>query len=288
MAGNDCMISLQVCALRVARLNSDGTTPAGATNMYLSNDIARLDITPNYEAGDEITLKSGCGSIAAAYKDVDRLKRADVALTMLTTDPELYELLAGFSLITSGGQSVGAAAPAVGATPPAGVSLEVWTKAWKGGGPPPGQTFADGASTNLSTTYTSASAAFTASDVGRTLTGTNIPGGTTISSVTNATTIVMSAAATATGTSLSFTIGRPGAYYRWALPRVQFKPDARTMENAPSLSVFSGPAWENPVWGNGPNNDWPSGATSGRVWAWVRDATLPTGVCGYSTTPAQV
>lgn len=288
MAGNDCMISLQVCALRVARLAADGTTPAGATNMYVTDQLSKLDINPNYETGDEITVKTGCGAIAAAYKDLDRLKRADVSLTMLTSDPELSELLAGFTLITSGGNSVGAAAPGVGSAPPPGVSIEAWTKAWKGGGPAPGLTFADGVSTSASPNYTSASANFTAADVGRTITGTNIPAATTVLSVTNSTTIVMSNNATASGTTLSFTLGRPGAYYRWVLPRVVLKPETKTLEDAPSLSVFTGPAWENPTWGNGPLNDWPSGAVSGRVWSWIRDAALPTVACGYATTPAQV
>lgn len=64
----------------------------------------------------------------------------------------------------------------------------------------------DGVSTNASTTYTSTTAGFTVRDLGLSITGTNIPAGTTIASVTDATTAVLSAAATANGTGLSFTI----------------------------------------------------------------------------------
>lgn len=67
-------------------------------------------------------------------------------------------------------------------------------------------TFSDGSSTTGSATYTSATAAFTAADVGRTITGANIPASTTISAVGSATTITLSANATATGSGLSFTI----------------------------------------------------------------------------------
>lgn len=65
---------------------------------------------------------------------------------------------------------------------------------------------ADGATTAASTTVTSATANFTAADVGKTITGGSIPAGTTIVSVTNATTIVLSAAptTTATGVTLSY------------------------------------------------------------------------------------
>lgn len=83
----------------------------------------------------------------------------------------------------------------------------------------PLRTPTDGVTTNLSTTVTSATAFFTQSDIGATITGTGIPGSTTIASVTNATTAVLSAAATASGTALSFAITRVGGdfvgYNQW-------------------------------------------------------------------------
>lgn len=80
-----------------------------------------------------------------------------------------------------------------------GIVTGIWT----------GQTnvYADGVS-NTDTSYTSATAAFVATDKGRTITGTNIPAATTIATVTNATTLVLSQATTGTGTSLAFTLGR--------------------------------------------------------------------------------
>lgn len=66
---------------------------------------------------------------------------------------------------------------------------------------------ADGVTTNASTTVTSATAAFTQADKGKLIAGTGITSGTTIASVTDATTAVLSAAATASGTSIAFTIG---------------------------------------------------------------------------------
>lgn len=73
-------------------------------------------------------------------------------------------------------------------------------------GPAGSRTVADGATTNTSTTLTSATAAFGTGDVGAVVSGTGIPAGTTIASVTNATTAVMSAAATATATGVSITV----------------------------------------------------------------------------------
>jgi hypothetical protein len=68
---------------------------------------------------------------------------------------------------------------------------------------------ANGVTTNTSTTVTSATARFNESDIGITISGTGIPANTTIASVTNSTTAVLSAAATADGTGITFTLGRP-------------------------------------------------------------------------------
>ena len=70
----------------------------------------------------------------------------------------------------------------------------------------------DGSTTQGSTTFTSASAGFDASqDVGGLLKTPDVPPGTTIASVVSATTVTLSAAATATGSGLDFYLKGP----RW-------------------------------------------------------------------------
>lgn len=290
ISGNDGAISLQACAIRLARLASDGSTPAGATNSIITNGLIKLEGKTVYEAGAEFTVINGCGNVAHTYKDPDHLKRIDATLTITNPDVELSELMAGMSLITSGGQSVGASAPAVGAAPPLGVSIEVWTKAWIGGGAPPGVTFTDAATTSSSTTLTSASAGFTSADVGRTISGTGIAGATTIATVTNATTVVLSAAATATGTGVTITIGRPGAYWRYVFPKAVLQMTDFTLENAARQVVYTGPMFENPGIGNGPSNDFPAGllTTSNRLYSYFRDSSIPASTLGYVAVPTQV
>lgn len=72
------------------------------------------------------------------------------------------------------------------------------------------RTVTDGA-TNSNTSITSATAGFTAADIGKTITGTGIPTGTTISAVASTTAATISEAATATATGVTFTIGTPPA-----------------------------------------------------------------------------
>lgn len=86
-----------------------------------------------------------------------------------------------------------------------------------------GRTVADGV-LNSTTTVTSATAAFGPDDVGRFISGpAGIPALTFISSVTNATTIILSAAATATASSQTLNIGAPlasASYVSAAVPLV--------------------------------------------------------------------
>lgn len=68
----------------------------------------------------------------------------------------------------------------------------------------------DGVTTSASTTVTSATAAFTSADVGANIVGNGIPAGAKISAFTNSTTVTISAAATASATvNISITSGIP-------------------------------------------------------------------------------
>lgn len=66
--------------------------------------------------------------------------------------------------------------------------------------------FADASTSSGSPTLTSATAKFTGVDVTRSITGAGIPAGTTILSVTDSTTVVLSANATATASNVTITI----------------------------------------------------------------------------------
>jgi len=69
------------------------------------------------------------------------------------------------------------------------------------------RTVTDGVTTNNSANVTSATAAFTAADVGKAISGTGIPQGSAILSVTNATTVVITSNATSSGSGLTLIIG---------------------------------------------------------------------------------
>jgi hypothetical protein len=110
----DGAATLFAVALRVARLAADGSTPAGAANMYVTNGLVKVTFTPVYESGDEATKKDGRGNLCLSVKTPDVFKRVDInSVEICSFDPELSELLGGGAIITDGGspaESIGYAA----------------------------------------------------------------------------------------------------------------------------------------------------------------------------------
>lgn len=124
---NECLGQVQVCALRVARLEADGVPLPGANNLYVTESLQTLEVTPVYEDGDEIREKNACGTVCVNFQGDDSLLRYDAALTICTPDPQLMELLGGGDVLTDGAK-VGYAYPAIGAIAPDDISIEFWTK----------------------------------------------------------------------------------------------------------------------------------------------------------------
>lgn len=127
---NDCAASLFVCMMRVARLNADGSPDAGANNLYVTDALIKLTWEPDLEAGQEFLVKNGCGDVAASHKHDDQIKRYNMALDLVSPDPDLTELLVGGTVLDGGN---GYQAPSLGRTTNPDVSIEAWSKAIVGG-----------------------------------------------------------------------------------------------------------------------------------------------------------
>ncbi len=70
-------------------------------------------------------------------------------------------------------------------------------------------------------------------------------------------------------------------YAHWLYPRIKnLRVGDHEHGNASIQPPFSGQAYENPNWGDGPvASSWP--ATSDRVYQWIPAATIPTPSCAY-------
>lgn len=128
---NDCRVSLQAVAIRVARLYASGVPAQGSNNLYVSRGFTEMVSTPVLDTGDEFKTKAADGALCVNYKDCDRLQRLDLTLDLCVLDPELMEILLNSSASTldPGNGGSGFAAPIVGDPDcPTGVSVELWTK----------------------------------------------------------------------------------------------------------------------------------------------------------------
>lgn len=133
---NSCARQVFGCSLRVARLEANGVPDPGAGNLYVTDALTSLAVDPQIEEGDEHIVKNACGALCLNIKDCDRLKRLNLTLGLCYPDPELMELLAGGTVLTSGAAK-GYAYPEIGTTAcPNGVSVEVWAKRFDSGGAP--------------------------------------------------------------------------------------------------------------------------------------------------------
>jgi len=130
MAELNCGGSVQICAIRVATLEIDGTPLPGPSNLYVTDAFASLVVTPNFTKGVDLEVVNACGAPQLLYKDMDRLKRWDLTLSLIYLDPEPEQLLIGAETFGTGGYSVGSGTPLTAAYGGYryGVSLELWAK----------------------------------------------------------------------------------------------------------------------------------------------------------------
>lgn len=215
-AETDAPASILAVAMRVAQLDASGATPAGASNMYVTDALIQFQWQPTVEAGLDLMQRKASGDLCVFTKTADIIKRYEVTLNLCSPDPELEALISGGAVLADAGATVGYGAPALGADPvPNGVSVEIWSEAIEGDVPP----------------------------------------------ATN-------------------------PYFWWAFPKIKFeKKEQRTLEAGVLANSFSGYAYENPGWGNGPNDDWM--LASDRVFQYQRTDSFPTPGVGLVATPTQ-
>lgn len=141
----DYASSVQAVALRLTKLSAAGAPVVGTKNSFVTSQFTRVSFTPEYEAGEEIQEKNAAGDICVYYKMPDKIKRVNLELAICQPQPELYEFLAGGTLLMGAdpddagpleAEALGWAAPVIGApVSDTGIGIEVWTRAIVNGKP---------------------------------------------------------------------------------------------------------------------------------------------------------
>lgn len=132
----DYASSITGVVLRVSRLTATSALAVGPSASYVTAGFLRASFTPEFEEGDEFTEKNAAGVVCTTFKAPDTLKRITLELAICDPDPEFTEILAGGSILTDEGETVGYASPLSQTDGnPNGVALEVWSQAVVGGKP---------------------------------------------------------------------------------------------------------------------------------------------------------
>jgi len=129
-----CLTPLKICALRVTRLNQDGTPAAGPNNSYVTNRLSQIELGSEVREGDEQEMLDGCGCPILEFKEDDSFKRWTFGLSLGSIEFGLKEMLLGTPLILD--DSTIPVPIGLQFNTPAGcgavrpkVALEVWSKA---------------------------------------------------------------------------------------------------------------------------------------------------------------
>ncbi len=132
MSDPTCYGGRSVVRWRIALLEADSGAPdTGASNGWVSSSVTSIVATPQVEAGDEFTLKTGDGDICQYYSTPDRIKRVDPVLSVCAIDPRAEQLLVGGDVFSLGSTLYGMQV-AQFEDDPISVCLEWWTRVWDG------------------------------------------------------------------------------------------------------------------------------------------------------------
>lgn len=270
-------------AVRVTALNLNGSPTTGTSSMIQSSNLVKLDYTWEWQTGVDVSQTNAAGLICESFKGRDTTKRINATVSICDEDVLLEQLLVGGTILTAS----------------------------------PSRVVADGV-LNTDTSLVSATAAFTSADVGDTVSGTGIFAGSTIVTVTNATTVVLSHATTATSTGVSVTITGPVGvdgfqppkvgvvsnpngcsvevwmknivtdvqvgWKHFVFPRLFLSVNDETLGDAFADMSFKGWGNENANWGSGPKADFVHDSSACVQWMYA--ATLPTPLQdGFQTNP---
>lgn len=124
--------SLHAVAIRVCQLSATGSHSA-ASNMYVTDNLMRLEFNPEVEAGTEVSDKNAAGNVAVTFRMPDVIKRLTLEVEAVYPDPELEVLLSGGNTFVSGAAVIGMQYPALNMPDQNaqinGISIELWTHA---------------------------------------------------------------------------------------------------------------------------------------------------------------
>jgi hypothetical protein len=114
MALPDGAASVWPVATRIAQLDQFGNPDVGAL-AFVTDQIAKITMTPVMETGDDIAIKNAAGNLVVRAKHGDMPKYYTCGIDLITPDPDLTQILSGGAVLADSSAALGTptfAAPA--------------------------------------------------------------------------------------------------------------------------------------------------------------------------------
>lgn len=118
--------SIKGKVIRLTRLDECGAPLESECSVIVTDGFISVTISNEVEAGEEYTQKNAWGDFCISEKDGDRVKWANVKITMCEVDPQILDLVGGANPVVVADSTIGAT---FGTEPnPNAFAVEVWTK----------------------------------------------------------------------------------------------------------------------------------------------------------------
>jgi hypothetical protein len=131
MASGNQLASVDLCAMRVAQLHSDGSIKAGAFG-FVTTSITQAKIGTTNDTVNEVIRRNGCGTIVTTVAAQTLVKGSAFSVDLTVWDRELLQLMCGGTVLRKAGAASGYKSPKLldGQSDPC--CIELWSKSWNG------------------------------------------------------------------------------------------------------------------------------------------------------------
>jgi hypothetical protein len=121
-----CWPSIRGTVMRLTKLDACGAPVAGAASTLITDGFVSVQLSPQYEDGEETKKKNAAGKIRINDKADDELSGFEVEAQFLGVNPDLFNLMSGAPVVLDHeGNAVGNRFGATNVA--ASVGLEVWS-----------------------------------------------------------------------------------------------------------------------------------------------------------------
>ena len=100
----NCGVSFGACLVRITRVDSNGNVIAGS-NSYVSDKPISIQVNPNNEAGNNFSVRNGCGCKVASRKNPDTFNFWELTFDTAAMEPSMQAFLLGAETIEVARQS---------------------------------------------------------------------------------------------------------------------------------------------------------------------------------------